>query len=114
MIMTQKNNLTTQPVHPASLAIRMIVGALIGLLVISFFVFSADEPNPEWGKYWMIRPLIITPPAGAMGGLCNYLLVHFHDKVGIHKAIAMSLSVIVFLVGLWMGIVLGLDGTMWD
>ncbi len=111
--MTQSNNSTSLP-HQVSLVKRMLVGAGIGLLLISLFLFSTDEPNPEWGKLWMIRPLIIVPLAGAMGGLCNYFIVHFHSMVGVNKTIAMLLSVIVFIIGLWLGIVLGLDGTMWN
>ncbi|MCW3093577.1 MAG: potassium transporter KefB [Ferruginibacter sp.] len=111
--MTQLNNATSQP-HPISLVKRMLVGGCIGLLLISFFLLSAREPNPDWEKFWMIRPLIIVPLAGAMGGLCNYYIIRFHDRMGLNKIIAMILSVMVFIVGLWMGIVLGLDGTMWN
>ncbi len=111
--MAQTNNSTSHP-NQASLVKRMLVGAGIGLLLISLFLLSAGEPNPEWGKLWMIRPLIIVPLAGAMGGLCNYFIVQFHSQVGLNKTIAMILSVIVFIVGLWLGIVLGLDGTMWN
>ncbi len=111
--MTQTNNSTSQP-HQVSLVKQMLVGAGIGLLLISLFLLSAGEPNPDWGKLWMIRPLIIVPLAGAMGGLCNYFIVHFHNQVGVNKTIAMILSVIVFIIGLWLGSVLGLDGTMWN
>jgi len=111
--MAQTNNSTSQSGH-ISLVKRMLVGAGIGLLLISLFLLSAGEPNPEWGKLWMIRPLIIVPLAGAMGGLCNYFIVHINYQVGVNKTIAMILSVIVFIIGLWLGIVLGLDGTMWD
>lgn len=111
--MTQSNNSTSQP-RQISATKRMLVGAGIGLILISLFLLSADEPNPEWGKLWMIRPLIIVPLAGAMGGLCNYFIVHFHNQVGVNKTIAMVVSVIVFIIGLWLGIVLGLDGTMWN
>lgn len=112
--MTQKNNLSTQPIRPALLGKRMLVGAGIGLLLISMFLISAGEPNPAWGKLWMIRPLIIVPLAGAMGGLCNYFIMNFHTLVGLNKTVAMILSVIVFIIGLWLGTVLGLDGTMWN
>lgn len=111
--MTQTSN-STSPFSQASLTMRMIVGGAIGLAVISLFVFGVDQPNPEWGKYWMIRPLIITPLAGAMGGLCNYLLINFRSVIGVNKTVAVILSVMVFIIGLWMGVVLGLDGTMWD
>ena len=110
--MTQTNS-TSQP-NGIPAGKKMLVGAGIGLIVISFFLLSADEPDPAWGKFWMIRPLIIVPLAGAMGGLCNYLMVRYHFLAGVSKTLAIILSVIVFIIGMWMGIVLGLDGTMWD
>jgi hypothetical protein len=110
--MTHTNN-SSQSNQP-SLTKSTIIGAAIGLALISFFLFSADEPDPAWGKFWMIRPLIITPLAGATGGLCHYLLSLFHDQIGMNRTVAMILSAIIFIVGLWMGVVLGLDTTMWD
>ncbi len=65
IIMTQSSNLTSQP-HQISLVKRMLAGAGMGLLLISLFLLSAGEPNPEWGKQWIIRPLIIVPLAGAL------------------------------------------------
>lgn len=111
--MTQTNDSTSQS-HQASLSKRMLIGASIGLLLISFFLITAGKPDPEWGKLWRIRPLIVVTFAGAMGGLCNYIIVRYHNQFGVHKVIAMILSFIVFIVGLWMGIVLGLDGTYWN
>ena len=112
--MTQNHNAATSPIHPNSLIIKMAVGAAIGLSIISFFVFSVNQPNPEWGEYWRVRPLIVVPFAGAMGGLCNYFLMHFHQRFGINKAVAVIISILAALFGLWIGIVLGLDGTLWD
>lgn len=111
--MTQTNNSTSQP-HEVSVVKRMLVGAGIGLLLISLFLLSVDEPHPEWEKLWMLRPLIIVPLAGAMGGLCNYFIFHLHRQIGGNKTIAILLSVTVFIIGLWLGTVLGLDGTMWN
>lgn len=62
----------------------------------------------------MIRPLLMVPFAGAMGGLCNYFIVGRHTTIGLNKTVAVIISLLVFLAGLWMGIVLGLDGTLWD
>ena len=110
--MTQSNDSRSQPRHISS-GMRMLVGAAIGLILISLFIFPG-EPDPLWGKYWMIRPLIIVPIAGAMGGLCNHLLIRFYFLVGMNKVMAWILSAIIFIIGLWMGIVLGLDGTLWN
>src|SRR5687767_2162928 len=111
--MTQPNNSPSQPLQ-VSLGKRMLAGAGIGLLVISFFLILAGEGDPAWGPLWRIRPLIMAPFAGAMGGLCNYYIFYFRSQAGINKIIATILSVLVFVIGLWMGIVLGLDGTLWD
>lgn len=112
--MTQNSNLTTQPIHPGSLFTRMAVGAGIGLALISLFVFGVYNPNPEWGEYWRVRPLLMVSFAGAMGGLCNYFLLHFHQRFGVNKVVAIIVSILVFIIGLWLGIVLGLDSTLWD
>ena len=111
--MATKNNLPTQPFHPASFVKPVLVGAGIALIVILFFVTGADEPDPAWGKYWMIRPLLITPLAGAIGG-AFYAFMHYQSSRGFNRTLAILLSIVVYFIGLWMGIVLGLDGTMWD
>ncbi len=114
--MTHANESSSQPASEPtdSLTVRMIIGAIAGVLIACFFVFGVDDPNPAWGEYWRIRPLIIIPFAGAMGGLCNYLIMQYRWLFGIHKVIAIIISALVALVGMWMGIVLGLDGTLWD
>lgn len=111
-IMTQSHNSTSQANTP-SLVKLALFGALIGLAVISLFIFPVNS-NPAWGKLWMIRPLIIVPLAGATGGACRYFLVNYHNTIGLNKTIASILSLVVFAVGLWMGVILGLDGTLWD
>jgi hypothetical protein len=92
---------------------RMIIGAGIGVLAVSFFLIPS-EAKPEWGQFWMIRPLIVTPLAGAIGGFCNYVILNFHELVGLNKIAARILSILIPLAGLFLGIVLGLDGTLWD
>jgi len=111
--MTQTNTSTTQPNQPLSLAKPMLIGALIAFLVISFFVFGVDNANPTWGKYWMIRPLMITPLAGATGG-AFYAFMNYQASRGFNRTLAILVSLVVFIIGLWLGIVLGLDGTMWN
>lgn len=111
--MKQKNNLSAQTNYQVSFVKPILVGAGIALIVISIFVFGVDEANPEWGKFWRIRPLIITPLAGAMGG-AFYSFMDYQSSRGFNRTIAILLSFVVYFVGLWLGVVLGLDGTMWD
>jgi hypothetical protein len=111
--MTTNDNSTFQ-IDRSSLTKRMAVGAGIGLVLITLFLFTAGTPDPSWPRFWRIQPLIIVPLAGAMGGLCNYFLVHHYNLIRLNKTFAIILSVLIFVIGLWMGIVLGLDGTYWD
>lgn len=97
-----------------SAAKKMLVGASAGLVLVATFLLMANNSNPAWGKLWMLRPLIIVPLAGAMAGLCNHLLLVFHRSIGLHKTIAVIISIIIGLVGLWMGFILGFAGTMWN
>ncbi len=109
-----KSNLTTQPIHPGSAGKRMLLGAGIALILIVVFLLGADEPKPEWGKLWMIKPLLIVPLAGAAGGLFYYLVDHRLHQGGWRKVLAILLGLIGYIISLWLGIVLGLDGTWWD
>lgn len=112
--MVHTQNSTTETRELGSLTLPMMLGAGIALAVISLFVFGADNTPAEWGKFWMIRPLIITPLAGATGGAFYHFMDRLRAKGEINGAVAIILSLLVYIIGLWLGIVLGLDGTMWD
>jgi hypothetical protein len=93
---------------------RMAQGAAAGLILISFFVFGVDHPNPDWPKLWMLKPLILVPLAGSMGGLLYYWINPLRQRPGWKRIGANMLGLLVFLIVLWLGTVLGLNGTMWD
>ena len=113
--MTTTNNLTSRPIDSASLIKRMLIGAGIGLVLITLLVTSVKHPNPEWGRFWMIRPLLVVPLAGAGGGLGTYFMEHLLGyQGGWSKIIAVLLSIIGFLIALWLGTVLGCAGTLWN
>lgn len=109
-----QNNITTMLANPTLVGKRMILGTVIGLIVILIFILPVRHPNPDWGKLWMIKPLIITPLAGGMGGLFYSFMDAVRHEGGFKKIGANILSLLVFIIGLWMGIVLGLDGTLWN
>lgn len=109
------NNLTSRPIDVASFIKCATVGTTVGLAVILFFVLQADSPRPEWGRLWMVRPLIVEPLAGAVGGGFAYLMHYYLGyQGGAKKILSIIITVIVCFVGLWMGIVIGLNGTMWN
>ena len=112
--MSPTNNFANKPQKQPSFAKLMLTGAGIALILISILLFSVDDPNPEWGKFWMFKPLIIVPLAGAMGGIFYYFMNFLSSTQGLNKTLAILLSLIVYIIGLWLGSVLGLDGTLWD
>lgn len=93
---------------------RMFLGALIGLAAISLLVFGVDDPDPSWPANWRVRPLLVTPFVTAFGILSFYL----KDIIGVKgdwpKIFLFMLSTVLFLISLWLGTVLGLDGTLWN
>ncbi|UOE51138.1 hypothetical protein MTO98_08625 [Mucilaginibacter sp. SMC90] len=108
------SNSIVPPIAPISLGKNMLLGWGIGLILISVFLFQVNEPNPAWGKLWMIRPLIITPLAGAAGGGIYYFMDQLRRMRSWNKVLFQLLSLILFIIALWLGIVLGLDGTLWN
>ncbi len=112
--MTKSIKLFSAEIKTTSIFKRMLLGALIGFLIISFFVFGIEHPNPSWPSNWKIRPLIVTPLAGAFGILSFYL----NDIIGVRsdwsKIFLVLISIILFFISLWLGTVLGLAGTMWN
>ncbi len=112
--MNLKINLKLESIQPIKLALRMIVGGGIAFILIGFFLSGVGEPNPEWPKYWMIRPLIIVPLSGAMGGCFYHFMVLQFVRESWVKLVAILVSMIVYIVGLWLGSILGLVGTLWN
>ena len=111
-MMTQKNDFTNSGTG-ATLASRMLIGAAVAFMLMVLFLYGVDEPNPEWGKYWMVRPLLVISAAGAVGGAFFYFIEKQRFE-GWPKLGAILLSMIVYIIGLWMGSVLGLVGTLWN
>lgn len=112
--MAQRNSLTTQPIDLVSLSKRMLIGAGIALVLILLFLSDVDEPDPNWPKMWKLRPLIIVPIAGALGGAFYYLMDHLFYQGGWRKPLVYLLSLIGYIIALWFGTVLGLVGTLWN
>ena len=97
-----------------SVLIRMSIGAAIGLAVISFFVFGVDHPRPEWGKYWRVQPLVVSPLVTAFGSLVFYSKNIVNSQIGWVNIALIVFSTLAFIISVWMSIVLGLHGTMWN
>jgi hypothetical protein len=103
-----------EPSQRSSALRYALIGGGIALALMIFFLTSADYVDPSWPKFWMIRPLTITPLAGAMGGLVVHFIVNKVPATGFLRLFVVIFSLIVYIIALWLGSVLGLDGTYWD
>lgn len=109
--MTNTNNVIT--VNRA-LVVRMLIGAGIALAVILALVLSVDQPAPEWHKTWWVRPVVITPLAGAAGGFFFHFMYTLGREGSWKKIVCSLIGIFGYVVALWLGTVLGLAGTMWN
>ncbi len=112
--MIQTGFLNINPINAGAVIRHFIFGLIIGFIAISFFVFTVDHAPAEWGPRWMIRPLVVTPLVGGLAGLFLYAGKLLETPSKWMKIVAITGSVLAFLILLWIGIILGLDGTMWD
>lgn len=97
-----------------NLIIMISFGFAVALAFIGFIILSVNEPKPEWGEYWFLKPLIITPIMGAIGGASCYIINTFSIKNSFIKLLRIAISIIIMVFFIWIGIVLGLDGTLWN
>jgi hypothetical protein len=114
MIMVRKNESIIQQINWDLLSRKMLQGGGLALLLITIFLLGVKEPDPEWGKLWMARPLIIVSLAGAGGGMFYYFMAPMRHTGGWRRIIANLSCLIVYIIALWLGTVLGLDGTLWN
>lgn len=109
-----KLELLKQPVNQSALFKGMLAGGAIALVLISMFVLSVPHPNPAWGSLWMVRPIIVVTLAGAVGGAFFGLVNHVATYSGWKKLLVVAGCAVVYVIGLWLGSVLGLNGTLWN
>ncbi len=104
------NTFLTRSINSRKLLNLAAAGAGLGLILMALFLLPIKHPKPEWGPMWMLRPFVMIALAGATGGAFAYLINWYLDR---HKAVAVVLSIVVYIIGLWMGTVLGLVGMLW-
>lgn len=112
--MILRNELASLGVNPSSLGKSMLVGAGFAFVLISVFLLGVNNPDPSWPHYWMVRPLIIVTMAGGMGAGFMYVMYAIRKKYDWNRVVVFTFSLLAFVVALWLGTVLGLNGTLWN
>lgn len=112
--MTQHHIFWSELFKSSTITRRALAGAIPAFIVIGLFLMMPYTVDKGWSKYWMLRPLFIVPLAGAMGGLFYHFMDTCRKCNGWNRLLTISASVLVYVVGVWLGIIAGLDGTLWD
>jgi len=112
--MNQNQENFTQSFLPKLARVPMLQGAAIALVLIAIFLAGVKNPDPEWGNYWMLKPLIVVPIVGAFGGLFYFFMSPLRQMNGWVKLAGILLSIVGYIIALWMGSILGLNGTLWN
>lgn len=110
---TTSKSFVDTPIDWAKLFLFAAIGGAIGLTLIAIFLFGV-ESDPAWPEYWKIRPHIVVTLAGAGGGALWYFMNPLRRMGGWMWIVANFVSIIGFIIALWLGTVLGLDGTLWN
>jgi hypothetical protein len=112
--MTQSNSVVTIKKGRASFLPPVLLGAGIAFSLILLFVQGVETPKPEWGKLWEVKPLVITPLAGAFAGALFHFISAALQQRGWKGVFAYAVGAVLFFFVLWIGVVLGLSNTLWD
>jgi len=111
--MTNPQKSIEAPIKPVLLGRRMVWGAIPATLLVIAFLWGAGSGDPNWSRYWMLRPLLIIPLAGAAGGAVYAFLDGMRIALHWNRSIILIFSFIIYFIGLWLSFVLGFAGTYW-
>ena len=90
-----------------------VVGAAIGLSIIGAFLYTVRNPNPLWGSYWTLRPVLSCALSGFVAGTILYILMSYPYRTMLWSILGKLIGFATFFGLLWVGMVAGLAGTFW-
>lgn len=109
--MTQQNSLWNIIVSPA-LWKRALQGAGLAIVLLATFltiVGAIDDGT------WVMVPMLTIAIAGGCGGIFYHLANFLRIQNGWNKTVVVAICVIVYCIGLWLGLVYGLSLVgLWD
>ena len=91
-----------------------LLGATISLIIMYSFISSIQIPSPNWGTYWQFKPLILGPIIAGLGMILAYMALKYMMTLKLPKILSYLFALIIFIIILWVSMVLGFNGTLWD
>ncbi len=92
----------------------LMLGFTLGLFIATLFIYSVPFPKFSWGPNWMVKPLILVSLISAIGSIPFYYANQYDAPHPKNKILTYILSAVVLIICIWIGVVLGFKGTLWD
>lgn len=99
-----------QILHSKALTKRAWQGAGIAFALMSIFLLIANSRDMEF-EAWELVPLTAVSAGGAIGGIFYCLMDPLRNQGNTQKILANVLSVLVYMVSLYCGLILALNAT---
>ena len=118
--MTEQNEIQ-HSLHNNSLGKRALQGASIAVVLVIVFlsiifpIGGVLNGKNFWQSVWEFFPLVTGTVGGALGGMIYYLIVKAWYPGGWKKILATILSILVYVLLLWLSLIAGFSATgQWD
>lgn len=106
-----------QRLHAKYIGIRALQGAALAFALISLLlivIYFTSKGDAGFGN-WVLIPLFTVTVGGAFGGIFYYLMDHVRYHGGWKKIFANILSVLAYIVSLYLSLIIALNITgHWD
>ncbi|MFD2599888.1 hypothetical protein ACFSQ3_13100 [Sphingobacterium corticis] len=93
------------PIGTEYLKIKIIGGTALGILILGPFLYGNTPQNDSWGDLWFIKPLILPPLFGAVGGSLYYYSTRYLQHT-LPKWLLFPIGALLFAACLWIVTVL--------
>lgn len=94
--------------------IALTLGFAIAFVLVTALILSVNNPNPVWGKNWFVRPILLTPVIAATGAGVSYLISTISFRNQLFNLFKILLCLLAYIFFLWIGTVIGFNGTLWN
>ncbi len=104
-----------EPIKSKSVTTAIVLGFGVAFILVSALILSVNAPNPVWGKNWFVKPILLTPVIAAPGGGVFYLIsrISFENQL-LFKLLKALLCLLAYIFFLWIGTIIGFNGTLWN
>ena len=92
----------------------VLLGFALGLFIASMLIHNVSFPKLSWGPNWYIKPMLVLSFVASIGSIPFYFANQYEASNHSKKILAYLGATLFLLFFIWIGIILGFDGTIWN